>query len=159
MGPVLTKAAVALGLDAVMRWLMSLVAGLVVICLTVVLIVGGTFAAILGGTQAGSAPPAERPQTSGQWSQAHRDPGADDRLIARLGTASSSSLEPGWGVPYVFGGCSVTGVDCSCLVQKVYAAIGIHVPRVAVNQFNGTIPVSDPQPRRSPATWCSLQHL
>jgi peptidoglycan DL-endopeptidase CwlO len=50
------------------------------------------------------------------------------------------------GVPYVFGGCSRDGVDCSCLVQNVYAAIGIHLPRVAVDQFNATRPVSDPQP-------------
>jgi peptidoglycan DL-endopeptidase CwlO len=46
----------------------------------------------------------------------------------------------------MFGGCSSTGVDCSCLVQKVYAAAGIHLPRVAIDQFNATVPVSDPQP-------------
>ena len=50
------------------------------------------------------------------------------------------------GVPYVFGGCSRGGVDCSCLVQNVYVALGIHLPRVAVDQFNATTPVTDPQP-------------
>ena len=56
-------------------------------------------------------------------------------------------LAQSWlGVPYVFGGCTRGGVDCSCLVENVYAAAGIHLPRVAVDQFNATVPVSDPQP-------------
>jgi cell wall-associated NlpC family hydrolase len=37
-------------------------------------------------------------------------------------------------------------VDCSCLVQNVYAAAGIHLPRVAVDQFNATLPSGDPRP-------------
>jgi cell wall-associated NlpC family hydrolase len=49
-------------------------------------------------------------------------------------------------VRYLFGGCSPTGVDCSCLVLNVYAVVGIHLPRVAVDQFNATVPVGDPQP-------------
>jgi cell wall-associated NlpC family hydrolase len=40
------------------------------------------------------------------------------------------------GVPYVFGGCSRNGVDCSCLVQHVYRAVGVNLPRVAADQFN-----------------------
>ena len=56
-------------------------------------------------------------------------------------------LAQAWlGVPYLFGGCSRGGVDCSCLVQNVYAAVGVHLPRVAVDQFNATIAVPDPQP-------------
>ena len=56
-------------------------------------------------------------------------------------------LAQAWlGIPYLFGGCSRTGVDCSCLVQNVYAAVGVRLPRVAVDQFNATVPVGDPQP-------------
>jgi cell wall-associated NlpC family hydrolase len=56
-------------------------------------------------------------------------------------------LAQSWlGVPYVFGGCSRGGVDCSCLVENVYAAVGIHLPRVAVDQFNATSSIADPQP-------------
>jgi cell wall-associated NlpC family hydrolase len=40
------------------------------------------------------------------------------------------------GVPYVFGGCSRSGVDCSCLVQLVYRAVGVNLPRVAADQWN-----------------------
>lgn len=40
------------------------------------------------------------------------------------------------GVPYAFGGCSRRGVDCSCLVQLVYRAVGVNLPRVAADQFN-----------------------
>ena len=46
----------------------------------------------------------------------------------------------------VGGWCSRAGVDCSCLVQNVYAAAGIRLPRVAVDQFNAIQPVTDPQP-------------
>jgi cell wall-associated NlpC family hydrolase len=42
------------------------------------------------------------------------------------------------GVPYLFGGCSHHGVDCSCLVQLVYRAVGINLPRVAADQFAAT---------------------
>lgn len=43
-------------------------------------------------------------------------------------------------------GCSRIGVDRSCLVQNVYAGLGIRLPPVAVDQFNASIAVSDPQP-------------
>jgi cell wall-associated NlpC family hydrolase len=38
------------------------------------------------------------------------------------------------GVPYVFGGENSTGMDCSGLVQRVYADLGIEVPRVVPDQ-------------------------
>jgi cell wall-associated NlpC family hydrolase len=46
------------------------------------------------------------------------------------------------GVPYVFGGCSPNGVDCSCLVQLVFAGLGINLPRTAAEQFAATTRVS-----------------
>jgi len=39
------------------------------------------------------------------------------------------------GVPYVFGGTSTTGFDCSGYVQHVFASLGISVPRTADAQY------------------------
>ncbi|MCY7404481.1 MAG: C40 family peptidase [Cryobacterium sp.] len=39
------------------------------------------------------------------------------------------------GVPYVFGGEDSSGMDCSGLVQKVYADIGIDMPRLVSGQM------------------------
>ncbi|MCX7522384.1 C40 family peptidase [Microbacterium sp. STN6] len=38
------------------------------------------------------------------------------------------------GVPYVFGGEDASGMDCSGLVQRVYADLGITLPRVVPDQ-------------------------
>jgi cell wall-associated NlpC family hydrolase len=146
MAPVVAQVAVALGLDGVVRWVIGVIAALVVISLLIVLIVVGTFATILGGGHAGSAPAAESPAVvrtlvatvPGPQGALSPDVALGNRII---------ELARAWlGVPYVFGGCSSAGVDCSCLVQNVYAVAGIHLPRVAIDQFNATVPVSDPQP-------------
>jgi peptidoglycan DL-endopeptidase CwlO len=46
------------------------------------------------------------------------------------------------GTPYLFGGCSRRGIDCSCFVQTALAAIGIQVPRTTVTQkaFDRPVP-------------------
>lgn len=52
------------------------------------------------------------------------------------------------GVPYVYGGESPTGFDCSGLVQWVYDHLGVSLPRTSQEQatVGVSVPVADLQP-------------
>ena len=51
------------------------------------------------------------------------------------------------GVPYVFGGTSASGFDCSGFVQHVFAMLGIALPRTADAQYDvGHRAVGGPHP-------------
>jgi cell wall-associated NlpC family hydrolase len=50
------------------------------------------------------------------------------------------------GIPYVYGGASPSGFDCSGLVMYVYAQLGISLPHYTVAQWNATQRVSSPAP-------------
>jgi cell wall-associated NlpC family hydrolase len=39
------------------------------------------------------------------------------------------------GVPYHFGRCTRSGIDCSCLMVQIFAAVGVHLPRTAAEQY------------------------
>jgi len=51
------------------------------------------------------------------------------------------------GVPYVFGGTSKSGIDCSAMSQKLYQAIGISIPRTAQEQYNAVSHISESEAR------------
>lgn len=50
------------------------------------------------------------------------------------------------GTPYVSGGASPSGFDCSGLTQWVFGQAGISLPRTAAAQQAAATPVSNPQP-------------
>ncbi|MBV8153505.1 MAG: C40 family peptidase [Candidatus Eremiobacteraeota bacterium] len=51
------------------------------------------------------------------------------------------------GTPYVFGGDSPSGFDCSAYVQHVFGMVGISLPRTADAQYDvGSAAVGGPQP-------------
>jgi cell wall-associated NlpC family hydrolase len=61
-------------------------------------------------------------------------------------TAAASIALHYLGVPYVYGGASPSGFDCSGLVMYVYAQLGISLPHYTVAQWNATEPISSPAP-------------
>ena len=46
------------------------------------------------------------------------------------------------GAPYRMGGSSVTGIDCSAFVKKIYQVFDINLPRTAAEQSHVGLPVS-----------------
>jgi cell wall-associated NlpC family hydrolase len=60
------------------------------------------------------------------------------RILARTTTIAKSLTRDALrflGTPYVFGGTSSSGFDCSGYVQHVFAMLGVSIPRTADAQF------------------------
>lgn len=100
--------------------------------------------------------PAEPAPSSGDWQQVTLPDGR--RGWAPRATMLIPSLTPltpaqvvelaqrFQGAPYVWGGMSPNGVDCSGFVQEVFRLSGHHLPRLADEQFQQTSAIDQPQP-------------
>ncbi|MFB0918031.1 MAG: SH3 domain-containing protein [Clostridiaceae bacterium] len=77
-------------------------------------------------------------------------------ISSKLVAAAKSAV----GVPYVYGGSSMSGFDCSGLTQWVYKQAGISIPRTATMQYYGLKKVSTPEPGDIIiyASYGSIQH-
>jgi cell wall-associated NlpC family hydrolase len=65
-----------------------------------------------------------------------------------LGGQAVAIAEQYLGVPYVYGGASPSGFDCSGLVMYVYAQLGVSLPHNAAAQYSMLphVPISDLEP-------------
>jgi cell wall-associated NlpC family hydrolase len=72
---------------------------------------------------------------------APRTPAPAPRASGIVGIAQSLM-----GIPYVWGGSTTSGFDCSGFTSYVYRQAGITIPRTAGAQKRATTPVSSPRP-------------
>ena len=101
-------------------------------------------------------PPAAEEETTNATAAASRSEARDDASEsasrsrqAALNAAGSDIAAVALsltGIPYVYGGETLAGLDCSGLVKYAYAAAGINLPHSSSAQTAGGRIVSDPQP-------------
>ena len=80
-------------------------------------------------------------QVSGMRTASSFSGEAPDRLPAGLSPVIDLAQQH-LGVPYVWGGESPAGFDCSGLIQYVYRQLGVSLPRVAADQARVGQPVA-----------------
>ena len=88
-----------------------------------------------GSAQSGSSGAGFAAALAGAQSSARRSdsqPGSAGGSVT--GSQVVASAEKYLGVPYVFGGTTSSGIDCSGLVQRAYGDLGISMPRIAADQ-------------------------
>ena len=99
---------------------------------------------------AAATPAADQSDSAASRSEARSDETSDTSARqATLNAAGSDIVSVALGltgIPYVYGGETLGGLDCSGLVKYAYAAAGINLPHSSSAQAAGGTIVSDPQP-------------
>jgi len=114
-------------------------------------------AAIAAQTSALSVQSSSGSSFANELSDASATTASSDVLVAGDGSAGGSvsgdsvvaDAKRYLGIPYVWGGESTSGMDCSGLVQKTFGDLGIKLPRTAAEQQQVGTPVAslaDAQP-------------
>ena len=88
-----------------------------------------------------------RSTTSSENARTVRETGTDDVGAAAGGSSVLSIAARYVGTPYLYGGTTPRGFDCSGYTQYVYAQLGISLPRTADQQMNATRRVSRSEAR------------
>jgi cell wall-associated NlpC family hydrolase len=98
-------------------------------------------AAAVGALGARTSAPASRSNTTPRSSGPARPAPAVPAHGGVLAVAAALS-----GIPYVYGGSTPAGFDCSGFTSYVFRQVGISLPRTAAGQQAVVTPVSNPQP-------------
>jgi cell wall-associated NlpC family hydrolase len=99
-------------------------------------------------------PPVQTPAAAEESSGSSRSSGSSDNGSSAAQSrpqrvASGGVLDVAAslvGIPYVYGGSTPAGFDCSGFTQYVFAQVGISLGRTTYAQYAQTYAVSDPQP-------------
>lgn len=98
-------------------------------------------------TETASSRDQERESTSSSSSAGSSSTPKSSPAPSSAGSGSVISIAKQYiGTPYVFGGSSPSGFDCSGFTQYVFGKAGKSIPRVTTAQQAAATPVSNPQP-------------
>ena len=67
-----------------------------------------------------------------------------NELNTKYGSKIRNIAEKWIGTPYLYGGNTKAGVDCSGFVKNVYKEVGVDLPRTSAEQFNILKPTNTP---------------
>lgn len=93
-----------------------------------------------GGSGGGNNPPDSNVSGGGSSNSGSTNTGSGDVSVGQAIVAAARSYI---GTPYVYGGTSYNGIDCSGLTMRAHQAVGIKIARTSAEQAGGGKKVGD----------------